>query len=476
MTNSPTADATRPRNGSENPLKEISDNQIDERTDDIVQKNLARIRMLVVAATLLLHQKSRDRVMRLLRNYQRWELEPPWVVLEAHNTKETAAAENFSLAAKDCAQFEIVQTDHHRGIAEAVKRFQNKLAPKDSAFEAKRKILFLTRRGGQGKPNFIKPFTGGGGTTCGEWTCIVEKKPDGTCIRGFIKGSVAVGFCPVECRVCYLNAYQMDSMDLALNLENLQVELQRDWSGWPYPINFGETGGLVELDRLFVDEKGNGSLVQTVIDACAETEVIPFFLAKIAFPRYLTFQNRVKVGISMMPEEIRPEIAPYGSPTDELLDSLQWAVAAGAEHPVVRLFVLWEQRDLYPELLKGCRDRLGTDGWQLTVDLPRFTPATLSSIAKRYPEVASSLAAELDPSGTRNASQIASAARKAKKARPPLERQVEVYRGVRTMLDDLGCRNVPITGCKGDPAELRPLVREKVIRMMPCACYNPPGT
>ncbi len=443
------------------------------RTDHIAQQNLGRIRMVVVDATLLRRPEPKERVMRLLRNHERWHLDPPLVVLETHDTRETAVAEEFTRTAKTYATFKIIQADRHRDIGEALDLFRDEIAPRDNAFEAKRQILFLTRRGGKGKPTFVNAFTGGGGTTCGAWTRVVDRKRDGSCTRGFLKGSVALGFCPVECRMCYLNAYQQDSMDLALNLEDLQAELLRDWPGWPYPINFGETGGLIEFDRLFVEEHGEGSLVQTVIDACAEADVIPFFLSKIAFPRYLRFHGSVKVGVSVVPEKIRPEIAPYGSPTDTLLDSLAWAVESGAQHPVVRSFVLWEHRNLYPALLEACRDRLGTGGWQLTVDIPRFTPTTLSLIAKRYPKAASMLATELDPSGTRTASEIASAARGDKKARPPLERQEEIYRRVRSMLDELGCQDVMMSACKGAPDELLPLVHEKVIQMMPCACFSP---
>lgn len=107
------------------------------------------------------------------------------------------------------------------------------------------------------------------------------------------------------------------------------------------------------------------------------------------------------------------------------------------------------------------------------MDIPRFTPSTLRTIAKRYPDVEELFAGELDPSGEHNLAQIASAAHGEKKARPPTERQAEIYRTLRTMLDELGCQAVPLTACKGDPQKLLPLVRDKTLRMMPCACYNP---
>lgn len=71
-------------------------------------------------------------------------------------------------------------------------------------FTAKRQSLYLTRRGGKGEPNFVSPFLGGAGTTCGEWTRPMVRNADGTVIKGFLKASVAVGFCPVACRTVIL--------------------------------------------------------------------------------------------------------------------------------------------------------------------------------------------------------------------------------------------------------------------------------
>ncbi len=43
----------------------------------------------------------------------------------------------------------------------------------------------------------------------------------------------------------------------------------------------------------------------------------------------------------------------------------------------------------------------------------------------------------------------------------------------RERLNELGCSDVMLTPfCKGDPAELTPLARLKVINAMPCACYG----
>src|SRR5207302_269446 len=97
--------------------------------------------------------------------------------------------------------------------------------------------------------------------------------------------------------------------------------------GFRYPINFGETSGLVEYDEWFSSVDGEGSIIQYVIDACAEADVCPFFLTKIRYPRYLRFHGKVQVGISLMPEPVRKWVAPHGSPADELLDSLAWATS-----------------------------------------------------------------------------------------------------------------------------------------------------
>ena len=87
-----------------------------------------------------------------------------------------------------------------------------------------------------------------------------------------------------------------DGMDVALNWEDLAAELRKKWFQYEYPINFGETSGLVEYDEWFSDKDGNGSMIQFVIDACNEAEVTPFFLTKIRYPQYLRFQRQGSSG------------------------------------------------------------------------------------------------------------------------------------------------------------------------------------
>ncbi len=446
-----------------------------DQTTAIVRDNLAKIKLVSIAGPLLSNDSSRARVVQLLQNRRDWGNEPPVVMLAVHDEEEAGVADWFQGEAADLGDFVIQpQEGHNKTVGNAVSLFQNKLGPHVDVFSAKRESLHLKRQGGQGHPKFISPFTEGQGTTCGEWTRVVAKDKDGKGVKGFMKGGVAVGFCPVGCPHCYLNMYRTDAMTVALNLEDLADELQEKWSEFQYPINFGETSGLVEYDEWFSAADGQGSIVQFVIDASAEAGVTPYFLTKIRFPPYLRFSGRVQVGISLMPEPLRQRFAPHGSPSDELLDSLAWSVSQGAQHPVVRMTTLWQEWDRYPALLAQCRDRLGSKDWRLTVDILRFTPSTARTIGKRYPEAAAVFAREISPEGNATLGELAKQSTKGtKKLRPPIETQADIYGKIREELDRLGCSEVPVTACKGNPEELLPLVRSKVIRMMPCACYAP---
>jgi hypothetical protein len=177
-----------------------------------------------------------------------------------------------------------------------------------------------------------------------------------------------------------------------------------------------------------------------------------------------------------MPEPVRAWLAPNGSAADELLDSLAWAWSAGAVDPVIRLTAIWQQKEVYPDFLKLIRDRLGTHGWRLTLDILRFTPVTASIIAKRYPKAAITFASEIDPNSKRTLAELVrdtkSGEEHVKKIRPPADLQAEIFIWFRQQLNDLGCRNVILTPCKGDPHQLTSLVRLKVLNAMPCACYG----
>ena len=449
-----------------------------DQTRKVVRDNLDRIRLITVAGPLLCNESQASRVLRVLQNRKRWGIEPPLVMLAVHDDDETHATARFQAGpAANLARFVVIRQDgHNKTVGNAVELFRKEFIADADPFTAKRQSLYLTNRGGMGKANFISPFLGGQGTTCGEWTRPMVRNKDGTVTKGFMKASVAVGFCPVECPYCYLNMPYTDGMDVALNWEDLAAELRKKWFRYEYPINFGETSGLVEYDEWFVDEDGNGSMIQFVINACNEAEVTPFFLTKIRYPQYLRFEGKVQVGISLMPESVRRWVAPHGSPAEELLESLAWTVEAGAIDPVIRMTAVWQQIEDYPDFLRLCRDRLGTTGWRLTLDILRFTPTTASIIAKRYPEAAIVFAREIAPGETTSLRDLARHAKSGnthvKKIRPPADRQAEIFTWFREQLDALGCSGVMLTPCKGDPNELVPLARLKIISAMPCACYG----
>lgn len=423
-----------------------------DRTREVVRANLGRIRLISAAGPLLTAPAACGRVLRLLGNRREWGLPPPLLLLAAHDDREERDAHAFAAGpARLLARPLVVRQDRHsQSVGTALKAFREHLDPGAGDFDVKRQCLFLTRRGGKGRPEFISPFTGGGGTTCGTWTRRVARAADGTPVKGCVKAAVAVGFCPVECPYCYLNMWQTNAMDVALNWEDLAAELRTDaWRGYPYPVNFGETSGLVEYDEWLAGPGGEGSVVQFVIDACAAAGVTPFFLTKVRYPRYLRFRGKVQAGVSLMPEAVRRWMAPHGSPADELLSGLAWAAGAGACDPVVRLTVIWGQRESYPALLEECREHLGAVGWRLTLDILRFTPATASLIAGRYPQAAEVFAEEIAPGAGLGLKEIARAARggdeHVKKVRPPRERQAEIYAWFRQGLDRLGCGGVLVT-------------------------------
>jgi len=110
------------------------------------------------------------------------------------------------------------------------------------------------------------------------------------------------------------------------------------------------------------------------------------------------------------------------------------------------------------------------------LDILRFTPTTASIIAKRYPEAAVTFASEIAPDCRRTLGELAREAQggeeHVKKIRPPADRQAEIFIWFRQQLNDLGCKDVMLTPCKGDPDELTPLARLKIINSMPCACYG----
>lgn len=339
-------------------------------TSQVVRRNLSRIHLVAIAAPLLQDPRCDERVTRLLAKFNEWRLPKPRVLVLAHSDAEHAAAQRYAAEIADYGPVQIVrQAKHGDAFPNALALYRETIDPKVDRSEAKRHIVLLARRGGTGQPEFIRPFTDGDTTTCGEWVPDVDHRPRARKRCGFISAAPTSGCCPVDCRFCFLRAAFNDGMALYLNWESLAAELARDWRDYPFPLNFGDRGGLIEYDEWFGDKDGHGSLAQFVIDACAAANVAPNFLTKVRFPEYLVFRGRVQACVSAMPEAIRRDMAPGGSPTDELLQSLAWAVSAGAVDPVVRMFTLWQHEALYLPLLVACRDLLGRSDWRLTLDV-----------------------------------------------------------------------------------------------------------
>lgn len=453
--------------------------------------NLGRINLIGVAAPLLVIPNARNRIMQLLLNRTVVGTQRPSLMLLAHSDSEEALAHDFSVELEAAysslvSEARVVREDGHNEAAGNAISYLRGLDPTARLFAIKRQMLILSRRGGKGKAHFISPFTGGHGTTCATWTRKVTQTPDGKPLKGFVKAAVAVGFCPIECPFCYLQMSYTQSMDIALNLDDLAAELMR-WgykgAKYPYPINFGETSGLVEYDHWFSHADGQGSIVQQVIDACYEARVMPFFLSKQAYPDYLKYKGLVQVGISLSPEPVRQWLSPYGSPASTLLQSLRRAVDNGAVSPVIRLALIWEQRECYPQLLDEIAQVFGdyrvSGGLRITADLIRFTPSTAAEIGRNQPvsvsrrlfdEAAVPYTETADAQG-REYLKVDTAAATDAKFRAATSRQNEVYRWLRGELNARGLQHFDLTPCKGNPTELLQLVREGTLEAMPCACY-----
>jgi hypothetical protein len=83
--------------------------------------------------------------------------------------------------------FIVRQKGDNETISNAIGLFQRQFDQTADPFTAKKQSLYLTRRGGKGKPNLISSFLDGAGTTCGEWARLMVRNLDGTVIEGFMK-------------------------------------------------------------------------------------------------------------------------------------------------------------------------------------------------------------------------------------------------------------------------------------------------
>ena len=345
--------------------------------------------------------------------------------------------------------------------------------------ERKQRVLLLGRRGGGGKPRFIAPFVGGAGTTCGVWTPVVAyqrgkttwiagtrsktEEQGATPIRGFLRGNYAQGVCPAECSFCYLRGVQgMGIKAIMLNLEDSIPEL--DALPRASVINWAEVGGPVEQDPWFVDEQGQGSLVQTILNLSTERGIVAFFLTKGKYESYLQLDGRLALlAISLNAPAISQVFEPGGAPAEERLKGLAWAIDHGAMDHTIRLGPIipvagYERH--YHELFQMMRDILGTRLKRITVDLLRFSPQMPGILRASFPEeIVAALLGEMEGEV------------KAHKFRPTVDRQQQLYHWVNTMLAEYGMPQVKTTPCKADPAEAMQFLKAGDIGSMPCACH-----
>ena len=295
----------------------------------------------------------------------------------------------------------------------------------------KSQVFFLCRR-----INFVGKFTAGAGTTCGQWTRVVDTKGR----KGFWKANPATGWCPARCSFCYLlpsmSAFGFQS--LALNVgEYAEQKARRRRIGSKMGkipvINLGETGGFFEWAHYFDVQE----LVQAYLDATLEAGVTPYVLTKRAAPGLRL--AGAHVGVSLNPAPIMRERSPGASTPAELLDFMAGAQAQGASTVIRWGPVVAGREDAYSDLAKEVRKR-GLHNGRFTVDLLRFsskhpaTPAGFELRAHKWQE------------------------------RPDV--QVGHLRRVKEFFP-----GAIITGCKLDPAVALDWVRQGVISAMPCACW-----
>src|SRR6266700_2309767 len=422
-----------------------------------------------------------ERARRLLANRQRVAPQRlPRLLITAHNDTERQLAQQAALQLRPFATSVTIQDERGRNET-AVKALSlhRQYWPDVSEQERKTRILLLSRRGGGGKPQFIAPFVGGAGTTCGTWTPVVayqrgkttwiagtrskEEEREANPIRGFLRGNYAQGVCPAECSFCYLRGLQgMGIKSISLKLEDAIPELDTLPRG--SLLNWAELGGPVEDDPWFVDEKGNGSLVQTILDLSTERGIVAFFLTKGVYEPYLQLQGRLALlAISLNATAISSVFEPGGASPEERLRGLAWAIDHGAMDHTIRLgpiVPIEGYKRHYHELFQMMADILGPRLKRITIDILRFSPQMPGILRASFPEeIVSSLLTEMEP------------AVKAHKYRPSAHRQKRLYHWIRMMLAHYGMAHVKTTPCKADPTEAFLFLRAGDITSMPCACH-----
>ncbi len=422
-----------------------------------------------------------DRALRLVKN--RHSVDPehkPVLLLLSHNSTECETASRFvTQAGPFCEDVMIVEEQNRSETAANALAFHRTFFPEVSMQERKQRILLLGRRGGKGKPEFIAPFVGGQGTTCGAWTPVVAYKRGSTtwitgtrpkaeetgaiAVRGFLRGNYAQGVCPADCSFCYLRGLQgMGMKQVMLNLEDCIVELDALPKG--SVVNWAELGGPVEQDPWFVDEQGRGSLMQTILDLSTQRGVVSFFLTKGKYEPYLELEGRLALfAISLNAPTISSVYEPGGATPEERLQGLAWAMDHGLMDHTIRLgpiipVVGYEAQ--YRELFAMMRDILGTRLKRITVDLLRFSPQMPGILKASFSEeISSVLLSEME-------SEV-----KAHKYRSSADRQLQQYQWIRALLAEYGMPDVATTPCKADPGEAHMFLKAGAITSMPCACH-----
>ncbi len=446
----------------------------------VMLDRLAAIDVIALDAAVSSGPKG-ARARRLLANRRRVSPQNlPRLLITAHNDAERQQAQQAATQLHPFATSVTIQDERGRNeTAVNALSLHRRQWPDMSEQERKTRILLLSRRGGGGKPQFIAPFVGGAGTTCGAWTPVVayqrgkttwiagtrpkEEERDATPIRGFLRGNYAQGVCPAECSFCYLRGLQgMGIKSISLNLEDAIPELDTLQRG--SVVNWAELGGPVEEDPWFVDERGNGSLVQTILDLSTERGIVAFFLTKGVYEPYLQLDGRLALlAISLNAPAISAGFEPGGASPEERLQGLAWAIDHGAMDHTIRLgpiVPIEGYKRHYHELFEMMADILGPRLKRITIDILRFSPQMPGILRASFPEeIVSSLLAEMEP------------AVKAHKYRPSAHRQQRLYHWVKTMLAHYGMSHVKTTPCKADPTEAFLFLRVGDIASMPCACH-----
>ncbi len=261
----------------------------------------------------------------------------------------------------------------------------------------------------------------------------------------------------------YLRGLQgMGIKSISLNLEDAIPELDVLPRG--SVVNWAELGGPVEEDPWFVDEQGNGSLVQTILDLSTECGIVAFFLTKGVYEPYLQLDGRLALlAISLNAPAISTVFEPGGAPPEERLKGLAWAIDNGAMDHTIRLgpiIPIEGYKRHYHELFEMMADILGPRLKRMTIDILRFSPQMPGILRASFPEeIVSSLLTEMEP------------AVKSHKYRPSAHRQQQFYHWIRAMLTHYGMSHVKTTPCKADPTEAFLFLRAGDITSMPCACH-----